>query len=159
MEKEVRGVMLEQVLKISSTAEGQALQVRFLWYYTKCLVNIEADRQLFLSVVTRMSSNYWLINMNGEKSSAADCFLFALKTSSCRAGSLPSTRRRCCLVSWWCSGRPPALPKPFFPTSCIFLLNNSTDGYSCRWVVSSALSKHGVVSCYVKANLEGFCRG
>lgn len=54
-------------------SSGLALQARFLRCYTKCSVTVEADRQVFLSVVTKMSSSHRLINVNGEK-----CFTVAV---------------------------------------------------------------------------------
>lgn len=74
--------MLQWVFYLLYTTEEQALGYKS--YDVVYRLRGEVDRQLFLFVVTGMSSNYWLINMNGAKCYSPVSSLVAFKTSSCR---------------------------------------------------------------------------
>lgn len=82
-------------------SSGLALQAGYLWCYRKCLVTVEVDRQVFLCVVTKMSSSYWLINVNGEKcfTVAVFCLLLRLAPEGQGTGGVSCLHSLCFAAS------------------------------------------------------------
>lgn len=78
-----------------------------------------------------MSSNYQLINMNGEECYTVDCFLFALKASFCRAGRLPPMCH-CSSLTSLCSACASCLHNLYFTASYI-----SLSEWLRRWILLS----------------------